>query len=979
MEVTVSKKSWLAWLVVLCMTLPMLMPAIVTAQTPNGVISVDGTDYVLSAAPEVNETGLMVCAEDAAKAFGLEYAYDSANKAFELYDELHGKIVLMHNATVFYSGENIYECAPYFYVNNGVPMVEIGFFCNMFSASYTYDASENRIVIDKEKLSDEIAKMSYNGNVLPMYIEPMEMEYGLIARVADLASILNLSFAYDAETKTGLLTDKLGNFVELTDGAESFKCGEGEIPCGPLFRVEQDIPMMEIGFFCDLYNISYTYDASTKTLVFSNEKTMEELANEEALELMAGTTTLVSGNVYCPDGAPVGGLNVKLILQQTNSRYSVYGGYIYSTGNNYIVGTVELDEGETEAEYTFDVARYYSSSYPHFALYYEETDAELYGYYDESGKAVAMAYSPLEYHSYNYSAYEFDYGYAYSNVNLILGRSYLSGTVSLKNKKLAPTGGLDVDLILQTRSTTYTDKYGSGSYYYIGNNYRIGTVTIPAGNNGADYKFDISNYYTDTGSYKYYSLYYDASAYADYVKPYGYYNNSSSITSATSIPSYSSSVTTIKRFDFNNSRTVNFVLPTQTGYDAGDIAAATPEANVFSGSVAKGTCITLSSGTEGTTIYYTTDGTTPTKSSTKYTESILLEQDTVIKAIAVKSGLDDSEVAIFEYYVNDDVLTEFVSGSSIAIANGQYVELEPAPFVENGKLFAPVRTVAEAIDASVTWSSANKQAKFEKGSKSVTYTEGDGNLLIKGGRVYVSVSAVYKTLLDDRYSVEILSDTVTVNYVGKKTTVQVSSATKCIGDEIVVDVTIKNNVGIAGFKFNLEFDNTKLTPVSIAKGSVFEGSLYSNISAPNVDLASLSEVTATWSGDGDVTADGVLYSVTFKIRDDAQIGIAPLNLVYDEDNVSNQDYQNVEIRVVNGQVNIVNVIMGDIYNDGKVDIKDAIKLAQYLAEWDVVVTDNELAAANVFRNDDVGGRAVINVKDAIKLAQYLAEWDVTLD
>lgn len=59
--------------------------------------------------------------------------------------------------------------------------------------------------------------------------------------------------------------------------------------------------------------------------------------------------------------------------------------------------------------------------------------------------------------------------------------------------------------------------------------------------------------------------------------------------------------------------------------------------------------VTISCATDGVTIYYTTDGSTPTSASTQYTGAITLTATTTIKAIAVKSGMADSEVATATY------------------------------------------------------------------------------------------------------------------------------------------------------------------------------------------------------------------------------------------------------------------------------------------------------------------------------------------
>jgi hypothetical protein len=77
----------------------------------------------------------------------------------------------------------------------------------------------------------------------------------------------------------------------------------------------------------------------------------------------------------------------------------------------------------------------------------------------------------------------------------------------------------------------------------------------------------------------------------------------------------------------------------------------TPRASVESGEVTKGTKVTLSTDTNGATIYYTTDGSAPTSSSALYKEPITITKNMTLKAIAVKSGLGDSFEAVYNYKV----------------------------------------------------------------------------------------------------------------------------------------------------------------------------------------------------------------------------------------------------------------------------------------------------------------------------------------
>ena len=98
---------------------------------------------------------------------------------------------------------------------------------------------------------------------------------------------------------------------------------------------------------------------------------------------------------------------------------------------------------------------------------------------------------------------------------------------------------------------------------------------------------------------------------------------------------------------------------------------ATPGA----GMVKSGTEVTLATGTTGATIHYTVDGSTPTTASPVYSQPIVINNATTVKAVAVKSGMTNSSVATFDYVIQDGAVHIYdIQGKShTSLFNGKTV------------------------------------------------------------------------------------------------------------------------------------------------------------------------------------------------------------------------------------------------------------------------------------------------------------------
>lgn len=105
------------------------------------------------------------------------------------------------------------------------------------------------------------------------------------------------------------------------------------------------------------------------------------------------------------------------------------------------------------------------------------------------------------------------------------------------------------------------------------------------------------------------------------------------------------------------------VLTTSEG--GGTPTCATPTFSPAAGSYEGTQNVTITS-TAGATIYYTTDGSTPSTSSSVYSSPIAVSADMTINAYAVKADYEDSEVATAAYTITEgpDVTLDFTTNSS---------------------------------------------------------------------------------------------------------------------------------------------------------------------------------------------------------------------------------------------------------------------------------------------------------------------------
>ena len=127
-------------------------------------------------------------------------------------------------------------------------------------------------------------------------------------------------------------------------------------------------------------------------------------------------------------------------------------------------------------------------------------------------------------------------------------------------------------------------------------------------------------------------------------------------------------------------------------YKAGDVPTpptptenvATPTFSPVAGSYTSAQTVSIACATEGATIYYTLDGTTPTTGSTVYAEAFTVSETTTVKAFAVKEGMLDSEVATATY----TIIEPMTIAAARALAINEYALVQGVvTFLEGRNVF----------------------------------------------------------------------------------------------------------------------------------------------------------------------------------------------------------------------------------------------------------------------------------------------------
>ncbi len=166
---------------------------------------------------------------------------------------------------------------------------------------------------------------------------------------------------------------------------------------------------------------------------------------------------------------------------------------------------------------------------------------------------------------------------------------------------------------------------------------------------------------------------------------------------------------------------------------------ATPTFSPEAGTYTETQSVTVSCATEGAEIHYTTDGSTPTASSSTYSSAITVNETTTIKAIAVKEGMTDSTVASATYTIN--IPPQTVATPAFSPEAGTYTEAQNVT----------ISCATEGAEIHYTTDGSTPTASSSTYSSAITVNETTTikAIAVKDGMTNSSVASATFTISDE--------------------------------------------------------------------------------------------------------------------------------------------------------------------------------------------------------------------------------------
>ncbi len=198
----------------------------------------------------------------------------------------------------------------------------------------------------------------------------------------------------------------------------------------------------------------------------------------------------------------------------------------------------------------------------------------------------------------------------------------------------------------------------------------------------------------------------------------------------------------------------------------------------------------------------------------------------------------------------------------------------------------------------------------------------------------------------------------------KLASLDVDAGTGALGQTVTVQLNLVNNPGVAGMTVEFAYDSNVFTLIDVTAGDLNADQF---VSAIKPDGTVTNKVT--FANAGNITADGMIAELTFKVSATATAGDYEIVVT---NTAADYDGKKVAIDNITGTITVVDFIKGDVNGDGFATLTDAVLLLRYVSGIDINMSVNEQAVDLIAEGNDTLG--AVNINDVVYLLQYLNGW-----
>lgn len=166
------------------------------------------------------------------------------------------------------------------------------------------------------------------------------------------------------------------------------------------------------------------------------------------------------------------------------------------------------------------------------------------------------------------------------------------------------------------------------------------------------------------------------------------------------------------------------------------------------------------------------------------------------------------------------------------------------------------------------------------------------------------------------------------------TEIKFGDVTAKVGDEVIIPVEIKNNPGLAAYRFRITYDTEALEFLSAENGSIASGGTITSATDPQAGT-----MTFLWYSTTNIVGDGQIALLKFRVSDSAR-GDYPLTATYLPEDMLNEDSEPISYTVINGRISTGSTISGTIKSFGDPADAVTIKLLENGTEIDQTTSAN---------------------------------------